>query len=234
MNNRIVRAVLRIQNRWLRKNRFLTRLLFNANVRNCSRIHWDFTTLILKRALDRLGEIGPDVLEIGTGPHALLSIYLYRKIRPRITATDINDEYVALAAESAKFNGAEIRFLQSDLFEKLSGSFDLIFWNAVYISRGDGEKYGVASLHGPETDWCGGESGYEVVERFLMQAKSRLKNGGRILLGYNRFYLHNQKVEHICRKNGLTVNQTFSGFLNPSVAALISIAEEPLLGRAGC
>ena len=42
-----------------------------------------------------------------------------------------------LAKENAKLNQVDISFVQSDVFENISGSFDIIVSNPPYISEND-------------------------------------------------------------------------------------------------
>jgi hypothetical protein len=67
--------LLKILNRYIRGNNFLTRILFKLKVEKFERIYWDFTTLALLKCLKKCITNKTDLLEIGTGPYALLSIF---------------------------------------------------------------------------------------------------------------------------------------------------------------
>ncbi len=81
-------------NNCIRRNKLLTRLLFNVKVPNSDDIHWDFTTLVLKKALDEILKPDLKILEIGTGPYAILALHLYKKGYTNLIATDINPDYI--------------------------------------------------------------------------------------------------------------------------------------------
>ncbi|MGC9310819.1 MAG: methyltransferase, partial [Candidatus Aenigmatarchaeota archaeon] len=95
--------------------------------------------------------------------------------------------------EAKKAAGEEklknIEFIESDLFEKVSGKFDLIFINPPYLP-GRGE----ACL-------CGGKRGQEVTERFLKEAANYLEPGGKALVLLSSF----NDVDGLKKKYGLKI-----------------------------
>jgi methylase of polypeptide subunit release factors len=209
-------ASLAFLNRVVRRNALLTRALFGVRIEGGPRIHWDWTTLMLRRPL--LRHVRPDmrVLEVGTGPYAILPIFLVRRIHARITASDIDTDYVAHARRICARNGAAIDLVAGDLFANCPGPYDLIFFNAVYIPRAVGVGLGIDALHDRETDWCGGEAGTETIERFLRDAADRLAPGGIVLLGTNAAYLPDDRVDAVARAQGYAVRDRYASLLNPS------------------
>ena len=203
-------------NKFIRKSVLLTRLLFGIKIAYGKKPHWDFTTLVFKKALRSTIKSNFDVLEIGTGPHGILSIYLARRIRCNIVASDINSEYVEYAIDTAKLNGVDIGIIKSDLMENVKGKYDIIFWNSVYIPRGIGNKIGMNRISQYETDWCGGESGMAGIERFLASAPPFLKVSGKLMIGFNRLYLKKNEVLALCESLGYSVENIKGQFLNPS------------------
>ena len=53
------------------------------------------------------------------------------------TDSDISKEALALALENAENNDANVQFVNSDLFERIEGKFDVIISNPPYIRSGD-------------------------------------------------------------------------------------------------
>lgn len=90
--------------------------------------------------LDRVLKILPDhpltVLDIGTGTGVIaLTVKLERPLA-EVTATDISEEALRLAAENATELGAEVRFVQGSVFDPVAGErFDVIISNPPYISE---------------------------------------------------------------------------------------------------
>ncbi len=120
------------------------------------------------------GEYG-DVLEIGTGT-GILALICAAKAK-RVVAVDIGSEAVMCARQNAKRNDIEnVDVLMGDLFGAIRKAplFDLIIFNPPYLPE-DGMD-GAESLA-----WSGGEDGRRVIDRFLVQFRDYLKDGGRVL-----------------------------------------------------
>jgi methylase of polypeptide subunit release factors len=208
-------------NRIVRRNSFFTWLLFRVHVKDEGRIHWDFTTLALKKSLSHEPQSHQAILEIGTGPYALLAIDCARRSSGNITASDVRSSYCESARRTAALNSARLKIIQSDLFDKLSGVYDLILFNAVYIPRALGFRLQIARFHASESDWCGGDEGWEMIDRFLAQAREHLTPAGKILLGFNPLYLPKPIVEQRCRQNGYKIINQFVPRFNPSIALIL-------------
>ncbi|MBN1448082.1 MAG: hypothetical protein JXA28_09135 [Bacteroidetes bacterium] len=200
----------------IRRNPVLTWMLFGIRPNDTGRIHWDFTTLVLRRALRESVRPGMHVLEIGTGPYALLPLSIAPRIDCRIDACDINPAYAAHAQNQIPKTVAGIRIFTSDLFTSVERRYDLIFSNTLYIPRDEGRRRGINRMHEKETDWCGGDSGYEFIGRFLEEGTQYLSPGGMILLGFNTVYLEKEIVEQHCRHNGYSITAVTQQLLNPS------------------
>ncbi|MFH1403285.1 MAG: HemK2/MTQ2 family protein methyltransferase [Candidatus Altiarchaeota archaeon] len=115
-------------------------------------------------------ERGDEVLDMGTGT-GIIALSAARKAG-RVLGVDINPDAVRLASINAGLNGFEnTEFRESDLFSRVDGMFDLITFNPPYLPVDDGK--------GSEM-WSGGAGGVEVLERFVVEACSFLKEGGNI------------------------------------------------------
>jgi release factor glutamine methyltransferase len=118
------------------------------------------------------------VLDMGTGSGIQAVTAAEKTIVTHVVAVDINPEALKAARRRAAEAGVltKITFVQSDLFEKVEGSFDWILFNAPYLPSERG-------LDDPT--WAGGDRGAEVIERFLTAAHDHLSLGGSILLVYS-------------------------------------------------
>lgn len=213
--------ILKMLNNCVRRNSSISRLIFGVRIQGNRRIHWDFTTLALKDCLLQRVRPWHQILEVGTGPHAILSIFLAKRVPCNIVACDINEKYVINARETAKLNAASIKVVWSDLFDNIDNKFDVIFFNSIYIPRQVGKRLGIDKLHDRETDWCGGETGIETINRFLRNAPPHVKENGEILLGFNAKYLREDLVVELCDDYGYNVKARCSTFLNPSQVLVI-------------
>ena len=85
-----------------------------------------------------LKEIGPEsrVLDLCTGS-GCIAVAIAKEKGAKVTASDISPEALAVARENAGNNGAEITFVESNLFAKIEGVFDVIVSNPPYVRTGD-------------------------------------------------------------------------------------------------
>lgn len=117
---------------------------------------------------------GQTLLDMGCGT-GLIGLHA-AKLGAVVTASDINPHAVELARRNAARNELKLEVVESDLFEKVSGEFDVICFNPPYLPSDPGPSSWI------ERAWSGGTEGSEVSERFLDQAWRHLVPGGRIYM----------------------------------------------------
>lgn len=127
----------------------------------------------------------PLILDIGTGSGAI-ALALAKDIpAARLTATDISAAALAVAQKNARLLGLaeSVTFLQGDLFEPVSGKFDMIVSNPPYIAKGEYETLaaGVRDFEPKEALWAG-ETGVEFYEKLVYQTPDYLREKGWLLL----------------------------------------------------
>lgn len=138
--------------------------------------------LILKEDLS-----DKEILDIGTGSGAI-AISLDLESKARVSACDISKKALEVAASNAKRLGAEVKFIQSDLFENIDKKFDIIVSNPPYISEQEYESLEKDLFYEPKTALVGGKKGYEIYESIIDQSRAYLKAGGQIFfeIGYDQ------------------------------------------------
>ena len=75
---------------------------------------------------------GMDVLDLCTGSGCII-ISIAKQIPIRAVASDISRLALLTAEENRKLHDVSVRFIESDLFEKIEGRFDVIVSNPPYI-----------------------------------------------------------------------------------------------------
>jgi len=202
-------------------SKLLTRFLFNVDVHKSSAIdcrNWDLTTLVLKKALNTYVKDNQKILEIGTGPLAVLSIYCAKRKNVANTAVDINSQFIDSAKNNAERNGVCIHFLQSDLFSNVHELFDVVFFNPPYVPTTLGVENNRERYTNSTRDlvWDGGPDGCDTIKRFLAGVSSVTHNDSTILLGVNALYVDVAAMKKLIQEADLELVSIVSSPANPS------------------
>lgn len=120
------------------------------------------------------------------------------------TLIDISEDALELARLNASrlgLDGVPVRFLRSDLFEKVDGRFDLIVANLPYIPAAEIPALSREVLRDPMLALDGGSTGLEIIARMLEVCGAHLSPGGVIALEIG----HDQApaVISLCKGAGL-------------------------------
>ncbi|MDD5651131.1 MAG: methyltransferase [Candidatus Nanoarchaeia archaeon] len=107
------------------------------------------------------------VLDMGCGSGILAEAALTKT--KDVLATDINKNAVNLCIKKG------INAIESDLFQKVKGKYDLIIFNPPYLPEDKKEPKDSALIT------SGGKKGYELLDKFLLESKKHLKKSGNIL-----------------------------------------------------
>lgn len=141
------------------------------------------TELMTEQVL-RTAEQGDKVLDLCTGS-GCIAIALAKKGAEKeliVTASDISADALALAQENAKRNGADIKFIESDLLEGVRGKFNIIVCNPPYIKSGDIAGLQKEVQFEPKDALDGGEDGLDFYRRLAKEAPRHLVKGGTLFM----------------------------------------------------
>ena len=139
------------------------------------------TEELVELILSENPESSLSVLDIGTGSGAIALALANSRPDWKITASDLSNDALALAAENAQFCNLSLTFVQSDCFEAISGSFDIIVSNPPYISEADKDEVGLNVLTSePHIALFAEEDGYAVYRKIAEQAGDYLTVKGKI------------------------------------------------------
>jgi len=125
------------------------------------------------------------LLDMGTGSGCIGISLAKAWPKAEVTLADISED----ALELARFNAERllpptqnVRLFRSDLFEKITGSFDLIVANLPYIPKEEIATLSREVRRDPMSALNGGASGLEVVVRFVDDCAAHLSENGWIAL----------------------------------------------------
>ena len=122
----------------------------------------------------------------------IIAITLKKEIVEKYTeivASDISEKALSIAIENANNNNANITFIKSDLFDNISGKFDLIISNPPYISYKDKIIIKDSVLnYDPHLALFAEEDGIYFYRKIIENANQYLENDGTIFLeiGYDQ------------------------------------------------
>jgi release factor glutamine methyltransferase len=203
----------------IRSWKILTKLIFKVDAFSKHRYtQWDLCTLVSKKALNIYAKENQRILEIGPSDVGILCMYLANKIKNiDIIGADLSADFVENARENAQKNNLNIKYIQSDLFSNVEGTFDIIYFNPPYNPTEWGKKYMKDIPDTAATNiWDGGKDSYDIIRRFLSEASHYLTPDGKVLLGTTSFFQENAALEEIINGTDLKIIDIVSGTLNPS------------------
>lgn len=153
----------------------------------------DARALVPRPETEELARYCANLFERGTDPQILdmctgsgcIALYLAAKFpRGFVTAADLSEDALRLAAENARLTKLQdrVRFLQSDLFENISGTFDLIVSNPPYIPSEELPSLSPEVQCEPKLALDGGADGLDAVRRIVSVAADYLNPRGTLAL----------------------------------------------------
>ncbi len=99
-----------------------------------------------------------------------------------VTMADISPACIALARENAEKNGVAAAVIQSDLFENISGRFDIIVCNPPYIAELERASLQMELDFEPENALFAGVDGLDFYRRLSGEYALYLNSGGALVM----------------------------------------------------
>ncbi|MBS3101594.1 methyltransferase [Candidatus Woesearchaeota archaeon] len=125
----IIKFIIKLITKILSTGYFL-RLLYNVDIgKHKMDFQTGFASLLMKKSIKKYVKNGERVLDIGTGPYALHSIWMGKNMDVDAVATDINDEYIKNAVKVMALNKVSFKIIKSDLFKNIKGRFEWAIFN---------------------------------------------------------------------------------------------------------
>lgn len=141
--------------------------------------------------------------EKGPGGESDVQKSLWRDILIEGTGADLSADALDVAEENARRLGMEAEFVQSDLFENISGRYGMILSNPPYIRTSEIEKLQEeVRLYDPVLALDGREDGLYFYRRIVRESRGCLEKGGLLMfeIGFDQA----EEVSGLMRDAGFT------------------------------
>ena len=157
-------------------------------------------TEILVEEVMKDGAVGASILDMCTGSGCIILSLVKYVSGARGMGADISENALAVAKENGSLLGLDAEFIQSDLYENIDDSFDIIVSNPPYIKTEviDTLMPEVRD-HDPYIALDGGEDGLDFYRKIIAGAVDHLNRNGKIYLEIG--YDEQKAVEEILRNN---------------------------------
>ncbi len=153
--------------------------------------------LILSEEL--FGDKNISVVDIGTGSGCLGITIDLEENNTTVYATDISEKALKVAKENNDNLGANVTFLQGDLFEPLQGmKFDVLVSNPPYIPNKEFVE-GLVKDNEPEVALFGGIDGLDFYRAIIKDAEKILND--RYLIAFEHAYNKAKELKKIIKKH---------------------------------
>ena len=143
------------------------------------------------------------ILDLCTGS-GIIGITLRKELEFKsleVVASDISEEALKVAKENAIMNEAEVKFIQSDIFENINEKFDIIVSNPPYIAYNDKITIEDNVLnYDPHLALFAEEDGMYFYREIVENAKEYLEEDGLVFfeIGYDQ----REKILKLANENG--------------------------------
>lgn len=140
------------------------------------------TEILVEEAM-KAAKPGMEVLDLCTGSGCILISLMKRRPGMKGMACDLSGEALQVAEENSRRQGVDIDFRHGDLFEAVTGRFDLIVSNPPYIPTDEiSHLMEEVRLFDPVMALDGGEDGLYFYRNIVSDAPGYLKDGGWLMV----------------------------------------------------
>lgn len=127
------------------------------------------------------------IADVGTGSGCLAIAIAHALPNVEVFAVDLSSAALEVARRNAARHGVagRVTLHHGDVLESVAGPFDLIVSNPPYVPEVEAASMQEDVVrYEPYTALFGGRSGFEVIERLLVQAVDRLAPEGRLIIEF--------------------------------------------------
>ena len=158
-------------------------------------------TELLVEAVLKMLKPGMKVLDMCTGSGCIAISIAKLSKEVEVTAVDVSKEALAVARKNGEENQVAVRWIESDLFEQVADTYDVIISNPPYIKSEVIETLmPEVRDHEPRLALDGTADGLYFYRKIAKEAGAHLVKGGRLCLeiGYDQ----GEEVTELLRENG--------------------------------
>ena len=141
----------------------------------------DTETLVEYAVKEILRHNYTSVLDICTGS-GCIAISIAKSCGATVTASDISADALELAQKNAELNNTAVTFIKSDLFDSISGTYDLITANPPYLTKSEMDNMQRELEFEPYEALFGGDDGLDFYRRISASYDEYLNENGVMLL----------------------------------------------------
>lgn len=168
------------------------------------------TELLVELALERLPQRG-QALDLGTGSGAIAVVIAHMRPDVAMTALDVSQDALDVAASNAQRHGAKVDFLRSDWYAALGDAaqpyLDLIVSNPPYIVAGDAHLSQGDLRFEPITALTDHADGLSALRIIIDGASAYLKPDGWLLMEHG--YDQSEAVRKLLAQRGFAEVQSW-------------------------
>ncbi len=121
----------------------------------------------------------PAILELGTGS-GCIAVTLALELGQPVTATDVSQDALEIAAANARLHDAPVDFLQGAWFNPVAAEYDLIVSNPPYVETAL-SRVGALAFE-PAIALDGGADGLDAVRHIIKSAREYLRRDGCLMI----------------------------------------------------
>lgn len=122
-----------------------------------------------------------NVLDIGTGSGNIAITLKLENPQLKITASDISKRALKVAQKNAQKYLANIKFVQSNLFQKVRGKYDLIIANLPYVNK-KWEWNSKELKYEPKKALYADDNGLELIKKLLLNSSKHLNKNAYLFI----------------------------------------------------
>jgi len=167
----------------------------------------DKTIKYIKKYFDRKIKI----IDLGTGSGAI-AITLKKNLNAVVEAIDVSNKALEVAKSNADLNDVKINFFHSNMFDEVTGKYDVIISNPPYISYTE-EIEDIVKNNEPAIALFAENNGLEFYERILSQASNYINDRAIVAFEIGRY--QGEKISQIAKKYfsdaSISVEKDFPG-----------------------